>query len=273
MAFLYILHLKEKLAHAQHYCGSTKHLRQRLAAHAQGRAARFTEVLAERNIDWTLGGLYQCNHAVMRRLERTIKDNHRISRFCEVCDKSPATLPGTLKYDVHLLKFPTSSDEIRKALTAPPEIRYRIANMKDSVKLTKWMIHVMKVERDALGFIPGGSGRGVEDLIKLGRILLAETAGEYVGYLAHTAAKDHTRITIHQLCVADEFRCYGVGREMLHFLRRLHPEKEMVAKVRYNLAANHFWHRVGFELAASVPHETSGNLIHHYYLTPQMEIK
>lgn len=273
MAFLYILHLDSKLAHTQHYCGSTKNLRQRLTAHALGRAARYTEVVKEKGIDWRLGGLFQCNHAVMRRLERVLKDNHRIARFCEVCTERPSILSGTLKYDVSLLNFPTDSGSIRKAAGKVPTITYRMAVKTDTKKLTKWMIHVMKVERDALGFIPGGHGRGVEDLIHLGRVLLAEANGEPIGYLAHTAAKDHTRITIHQLCVEDTFRFYGVGREMIEALRQLHPDKEMVAKVRYNLAANHFWNRIGFILAASVPHETSGNMIHHYYLTPQMELR
>jgi predicted GIY-YIG superfamily endonuclease/GNAT superfamily N-acetyltransferase len=273
MAMLYILHLDSKLAHTQHYCGSTKNLKQRLTAHALGRAARYTQVLAERQIEWRLGGLFQCNHAVMRRLERVIKDNHRIAKFCEICTERPSTLTGTLKYEIALIPFPTTSHAIREAAGKVPTISYRIATKRDTAKLTKWMISIMKVERDALGFIPGGHGRGVEDLIHLGRVLMAEASGEPIGYLAHTASKDHARITIHQLCVEDVFRFYGVGREMLQYLRSLHPQKEMVAKVRYNLAANHFWNRVGFQLATSVPHETSGNLIHHYYLTPQMELR
>lgn len=273
MAFLYILHLDSKLAHTQHYCGSTKNLKQRLTAHALGRAARYTEVVKERGIDWTLGGLFQCNHAVMRRLERVLKDNHRIARFCEKCTERPSTLSGTLKYEVDLLPFPHDSASIRKTSGPVPTITYRLATPKDVKPMTQWIMQVMKVERDALGFIPGGHGRGVEDLILLGRVLMAEAGGNPIGYLAHTAAKDHSRITIHQLCVDDVFRFYGVGREMIVALRNMHPTKEMVAKVRYNLAANHFWHRIGFTSAASVPHETSGNMIHHYYLTPQMEIR
>lgn len=272
MAFLYILHLNEKLAHTQHYAGSTRNLKQRLIAHAMGRGARYTEVLKERQIEWTLGGLYQCNHAVMRRLERTIKDNHRISRFCDVCTEHSSILPGTQKYDLSLVKFPKDSKSIREKAGKPPVVSYRIANAKDTQKLTEWMIAVMKVERDALGFIPGGAGKGVEDLIRLGRVLVAEIDQKPVGYIAHTASKDHARITIHQCCVDDSVRFLGVGRDMIRYLRSLHPTMEMVAKVRYNLAANHFWLRIGFQLATSVPHETSGNLIHHYYLPPYMEI-
>ena len=273
MAFLYILHLDTKLAHTQHYCGSTKNLKARLEAHAAGRGARYTEVLKEQNIDWKLAGLYQCNHATMRRLERVLKDTCRIKRFCEVCSETPSTLPGTQRYELSLLKFATDSATIRAGGSGVPEVTFRIASASEARKLTEWMIKLMKVERDALGFIPGGSGKGVEDLVKLGRILLAEVNGQPGGYIAHFASKDHARITIHQCCVEDQYRFLGIGRQMVHEIRRLHPTKEIVAKVRYNLAANHFWQRIGFQVAASLPHETSGNIIHHYYLAPQTELR
>lgn len=273
MAFLYVLHLDKKLSHTQHYCGSTKNLQQRLLAHALGRGARYTEVLKEQGIDWKLAGLYQCNHAVMRRLERVLKDTARIYRFCEICSQTPATLPGTQKYELSLLKFATDSATIRLHAGPRPTFSYRIAKPSEAVKLTKWLIDVMKIERDALGFIPGGSGRGVEDLVKLGRILLAEADGNPIGYIAHFASKDHARITIHQCCVLDAFRFYGIGREMINAIRQMHPGKELVAKVRYNLAANHFWLRIGFQIATSIPHETSGNIIHHYYLAPATQLR
>jgi predicted GIY-YIG superfamily endonuclease/ribosomal protein S18 acetylase RimI-like enzyme len=273
MAFLYILHLNEKLAHTQHYAGSTKNLQARLEAHAMGRGARYTEVLKERAIDWKLAGLYQCNHAVMRRLERMLKDTCRIFRYCEVCSEAPATLPGTQRYPLEQVKFPIDSQSIRAKLTARPVITCRIAQPSEANTLTPWMIGVMKVERDALGFIPGGSGRGVEDLVKLGRIMLAEVNGRPCGYIAHFGSKDHARVTIHQCCVDDSFRFMGVGRMMIEGIRKLHPTKELVAKVRFNLAANHFWTRIGFVIAASLPHETSGNIIHHYYLSPETELR
>lgn len=273
MPFLYVLHLDQKLAHTQHYAGSTKNLQARLEAHAQGRAARYTEVLAERQIEWRLAGLYQCNHAVMRRLERQLKDTCRIFRFCEICSPHPATLPGTQRYDISLIKFATDSASIRAKAGGVPVVTCRIADKSETATLTKWLIRVMKIERDALGFIPGGSGRGVEDLVKLGRIMLAEANGQPCGYIAHFASKDHARVTIHQCCVDDSFRFLGIGRKMLDAIRHLHPGKELVAKVRYNLAANHFWLRVGFQLAASLPHETSGNIIHHYYLSPHQELQ
>ena len=170
MAMLYILHLDTKLAHTQHYCGSTKNLKQRLTAHALGRAARYTEVVAERGIEWRLGGLFQCNHAVMRRLERVIKDNHRIAKFCELCTERPSTLSGTLKYEIALLPFKTDSASIRAASGQVPTITYRIATKKDVVKLTKWMIAIMKVERDAIGFIPGSAGQEASRTDTLGRV-------------------------------------------------------------------------------------------------------
>lgn len=272
MPFLYIIHLDEKLAHTQHYAGSTNNLKQRLEAHTMGRGARYTQVVRERGIDWRLAGLYQCNHAVMRRLERMLKDTARIFRFCEVCSERPATLPGTQRYPLEMLKFPTTSKEIRLIAEPAPTMTYRIARPDEANVLTKWLIKVMKIERDALGFIPGGSGRGVEDLVKLGRVMLAEVNGKPAGYVAHFASKDHARITIHQCCVDDSFRFMGVGRGMLDAIRKMHPGKELCAKVRYNLAANHFWLSTGFQIAASLPHETSGNLIHHYYLAPETEL-
>lgn len=87
---VYLLHFETPIAPGrhtcQHYIGSAKRLRDRIAEHRAGRGARLTQVALERGIafrvvrTWPDGG---------RQLERRLKNQKNGHRLCPVCQGKP----------------------------------------------------------------------------------------------------------------------------------------------------------------------------------------
>lgn len=88
MSKVYLLHLNTKLKHAGHYIGysqSARTLPARLAHHANGTGARFTQVCIERGITWQVAKVWDAN----RTFERKLKNRKGASRFCPICKGEP----------------------------------------------------------------------------------------------------------------------------------------------------------------------------------------
>lgn len=119
--YIYILHIEIPLSHARHYMGSTQDLEPRLAAHAQGRGARLTQVLLELSMKWQLGGLFQEKdfsvHSTGRKAERKAKNNHSGPTYCEICSgKRTRSIPGFNQIPLASVQdmIPTTSDALAK---------------------------------------------------------------------------------------------------------------------------------------------------------------
>jgi predicted GIY-YIG superfamily endonuclease len=89
---VYTLHLWPPLGHAKHYTGSTGNLRQRLVDHALGRAARLTQVQAERGGSWVVAQTEPGGKA----RERQLKNWGGATRRCQVCKAVDGYQAGTL---------------------------------------------------------------------------------------------------------------------------------------------------------------------------------
>lgn len=265
MSFIYVLHFHEKLAHARHYIGCTDNLRGRLFAHATGAGSRLCRELYQRGIEWSLGGLYQCSHRRMRALERGLKDQAHSDRFCEKCNKNQHAYRGCKAYSIDLVPFPTHSDLIRQCATPITGQTVRLTTPDEKPTTIQAILAMMKRDKDALGFVPAGGSQGLEMLVPRGLIAVAELNGEIAGYASHTINPGKTRATIHQCCVRDDARLRHLGTQMVQLVKDSHDVDEVVAKVRVDLAANHFWSNIGFKLMGTVTHPTSKNLINHYH--------
>lgn len=92
---VYILHLDTPLKHARHYVGfstSSRTLEERLEHHRNGTAGcRFTEVLRELGITFTLAYVYQ-GKKYDRTFERRLKNTKHIPRYCPICN------PNAIKF-------------------------------------------------------------------------------------------------------------------------------------------------------------------------------
>ena len=84
---VYLLHLRRKLAHSQHYIGFTEHLDKRLTDHLCGQGARFMEVCFERKIEWRLARAWQ---GAGREFERKLKRRHGAASICPLCSGKAA---------------------------------------------------------------------------------------------------------------------------------------------------------------------------------------
>lgn len=264
MSFIYVLHFDQPLAHAEHYVGCTDNIRARVTAHALGAGSRLTRELYARGIGWRLGGLYQCTHRRMRSLERSLKDQKHASRYCEICNRVALTFRGTVPYDISCLPWATDSLSLAAASTPKTGQTVRLTTPQEPRDTVMAILHLMRRDKDALGFVPAGGSQGIEQLIPRGLIAVAESDGEVIGYASHTCNPSQTRVTIHQCVVRDDARLLGLGRHMVDLVAGNHANKEVVAKVRTDLAANHFWQAIGFTEYESIRHKTSKALIHHY---------
>lgn len=81
---LYLLHFDTPLAHARHYLGYTRNggLERRLAEHRAGNGARLMAVVQLAGITWELARTWPEGD---RTLERRIKNQGGLSRFCPTC--------------------------------------------------------------------------------------------------------------------------------------------------------------------------------------------
>lgn len=89
---LYLLHFHAPISDrhtTQHYLGfadgELEDVLERLAAHAQGRGARLTEVAYERHIPFTLARVWLGKGAV-RTFERRLKNQKQGPRLCPLCN-------------------------------------------------------------------------------------------------------------------------------------------------------------------------------------------
>ena len=84
---VYLLHFETKLAHAQHYLGSTDDLENRLACHRKGNGARLMAVVTALGITWRLARTWPGDRALERRLKRR-KEGRRL---CPICNPRAAS--------------------------------------------------------------------------------------------------------------------------------------------------------------------------------------
>lgn len=260
---IYILHFDEALHHARHYAGCTSNLHQRLIAHASGAGSKLTRVIAEQGITWQLGTVAICTHSSMRRLERHLKDMNNGPEYCQICQNGSARrIAGTTNYPVALIRFPTTSG----LLTIEPrvEVVVRFTSPTEPRAIHEWLKHMMRVEKDALGFIPAGGPAGLSTLHDRGQIAIIGSAKEDIGYAAWTINQTTGLVTIHQTVVSDAYRLRQIGATLIGAIKARYPQTPIVAKVRDDLAANHFWRAIGFKYTGSVIHPTSTNRINHY---------
>lgn len=112
--YVYVLHTDEKLSnHAQHYCGATTNLLQRLVAHATGRGARITQAFREAGIGWRLASVFVMEHKAQFNAERRVKRQKKTSLFCGVCSGDLIRgIKGSDSVDVESLGIPLTSAEL-----------------------------------------------------------------------------------------------------------------------------------------------------------------
>ncbi len=79
---VYLIHFKDKLAHAQHYIGCAKDIAARIARHRAGRGARLMRAIVAAGIEWELAQIYPGQDYAF---ERKLKARHGASRFCPIC--------------------------------------------------------------------------------------------------------------------------------------------------------------------------------------------
>lgn len=262
-SYVYILHFHQKHHHAQHYAGCTAALSARLDAHANSNGANLLRVINDLGLTWELGGLYSCSHAEMRRQERSLKDMKSAERYCQICHpRDQAKRPGMQIENIRNLDFPTRSPELRRQVVEIHGVHELEPDQEDAGMA--FILSLMKRDKDALGFVPIGGEIGVKSLLAKRQIIIATENNEPCGYAFYTTDMKGERINIHQACVADDARLKRHGEHLVEFIAAKHIGKPIVAKVRDDLAANHFWQALGFEIALTKSHKTSGSTIHHY---------
>ncbi len=260
--YVYCLHFDRKLKHAQHYVGCTTDLRARLITHAQGRGAKIVKEAAAQGIEFVLAAVGECSVAAMRRLERQVKNWHGSGCFCSHCTPTPRAMPGTRSLPMSACRFPLDSATLRDLCPVPAPPTFRVTSDADSFKVLSAMKTLMQANKDCLGFIPVGGDGGLTLSILAGRVIVAESDGLIVGFLAWTENPDSVQI---QQCVtADAWRRCGIGRGMVAELESLRPGKPLRCKVRDDLAANEFWRGIGFQLYEHTTHETSAAQLNSY---------
>ena len=80
---VYLIHFNTRLAHAQHYMGSTDSLKRRLAEHASGNGSRLMQVIGQAGITWQLARTWDGG----RTMERKLKRQKHGPRLCPICRK------------------------------------------------------------------------------------------------------------------------------------------------------------------------------------------
>lgn len=247
--YIYILHYRHNLSHAQHYIGITDDPHTRIASHATGQGSAFTREMACLKIPFTIGMLAQVSTAKARQYERTLKSTKNAHRYCTCCSQVPLQMKGTLRVDFAAPETPerkrVKSLEIRHAYTAGNAIE------------------IARKIGDGLGFLPIAA---VETYAREKRIAYAIQDGETVGYTAWSLDRKLTEQTIVQIGVLDECRLKGIGRSLLDYARACWPRTTTVAKVRSDLSATFFWERYGFSLLQTRRHRTSGRPANYYQM-------
>jgi hypothetical protein len=97
MGYCYLLHLDQPLnptRPARHYLGYTRHPPSRMAAHLEGRGARFMQVARERGIGFVIARTWQGDRSFEKRLKRRKEG----PRLCPLCRGQPSA--GQLLLDL-----------------------------------------------------------------------------------------------------------------------------------------------------------------------------
>lgn len=273
MPYIYILHFHTKLSHAQHYVGCTRSPLQRLTAHANGAGSTLTRALMAEEIEWSLGSLFTCNQRRLRELERKLKDQHNTERYCGICNKLPARFYGTQHYPIEMLPWSPTSTALRRSATRETVQTVRFIEPNEPQSTMEAILLLMREDKDALGFIPVGGEAGLQTLIPRGRIVLAFNDGAVVGYCAWNMSQNMEQGAFHQVAVRDDMRLQGFGRRMLQLVIDSTQCESYIAKVRDDLAANHFWLGMGFTQIDQNVHPTSGNRINVYRRLGERKVK
>jgi len=218
-------------------------------------------------IEWRLGSLHSTSHKAMRRIERHLKDQKNAARFCTICSSEPEAIADTTAYPIALLPFSTRSDMLRLTHQGKEnKIEVRLTGPDEPVSTMRFIVSLMKKDKDALGFIPAGGDGGLNVTHDKGLIAIVSNNGQDVGYVAFTLTHDKQTLNIHQCCVADDARLLGHGQALVQFLTEKFPTQMFTAKVRSDLAANYFWQALGFVQIREATHKTSVSKIVHYVL-------
>lgn len=268
--FIYVLHFDKPLHHAQHYCGCTVDIRQRLMTHATGRGARIVQAAMEAGITWRLAALATTHVTGMRKIERQIKNWHGLAELCPICNpERERKIPGATAYPPTLLPFETDDASLRllAAQVGTYEPFFRFSGESDTLGLAEEVKRLSKHEKDALGFIPAGGDGGITVAMVNGRLALCHVNGRLAGYCLFTHNEATKLVRIHQVIVRDEHRRCGIGRDLVTMVLDSHRRSGFriaQAKVRDDLLANEFWKGIGFEVVGVDTHETSGSALNVY---------
>lgn len=98
--WLYVLHFDQPRHHARHYLGSSAHLMQRLAQHANGQGSKLTKALWLDCQGWQLAALFIPKDPTesIRDLERRAKTRKNTAAYCPFCTRDHVAPPGTIEY-------------------------------------------------------------------------------------------------------------------------------------------------------------------------------
>jgi len=80
---IYLIHLRKRMGHAQHYCGFTTDLKRRIKTHKAGgvHAARLLAAAKDAGITWSVVATWTGT----REDERRMKRNNDLARTCPKC--------------------------------------------------------------------------------------------------------------------------------------------------------------------------------------------
>lgn len=256
--FVYIIHFDTPLEHAQHYVGSTQHLRQRLFTHANRNGARITAAAGEAEIPWCLGNLFQTTQANGRRVEVYLKDQRNTARFCRICNEQASAPPNSKSYPLELVNFETRSDAI---IDAPSAHLATVETATDDLD-ERFAIEMQRHLKVELGFL---THEALHQARTRGHLVIARQDGERVGFAVYTREDAAREIKIHQCAVEDAARLRKHGRQIIETIGAMHPMHSLNCKVRTDLPANGFWEAIGFSKIRTEPHTKSGQPLNHYH--------
>ena len=84
---VYLIHLKEKLHHAQHYIGfvdEPKHkLKRRVEYHKSGKGSKFLKAVAEAGIEFDVMRTWKDGDRIF---ERKLKNQKNAKKLCPICN-------------------------------------------------------------------------------------------------------------------------------------------------------------------------------------------
>jgi N-acetylglutamate synthase-like GNAT family acetyltransferase len=215
--------------------------------------------------DWQLSALGLTNPATARKVERNLKRQSNVSRYCPLCFENAKQIPGCTMVALELLPFKATSEALRHTMLSPT-ITIEASEGKNADDLAKIQL-LMHSEGDALGFIPVSKNfddHGINRIYSMGQVILARDSETIIGYLAYTChiAKKWTRI--HQIIVDDKYRNRGIATEMLALLQKNTSNIPQTCWVRDDLPANDFWTKSGFTLQQRKQHPTSHSILNYY---------